>query len=124
VNLDDLFSRMRRHLSVSRAFGTAYERDGSMIIPVAMVAGGGGGGEGSAAPRDRATPTSDDDAEPLGEASNSGGGFGGVVVPVGVYVVQGERVRWVPAVNPNLVFVVVIVALRLAAKSRRRRRAH
>jgi len=32
---------------VSRAFGTAYEKGGSLVIPVAFVAGGGGGGEGT-----------------------------------------------------------------------------
>jgi hypothetical protein len=29
----------------SRAFGTAYEKDGMLIIPVAIVAGGGGGAQ-------------------------------------------------------------------------------
>ena len=104
---------------MSRSFGEAYERDGTMVIPVAWVAGGGGGGEGTSGagggPRGPgrgrcATETS----------SGSGGGFGGVVVPVGVYVVDDERVKWVPAVNANLVFLVVIVALRLVMKSRRR----
>jgi len=120
VIADELFSRMRRHLSVSRAFGTAYERDGTMIIPVAMVAGGGGGGEGIAPIADVTEPSSDGEAI-RGAKTGSGGGFGGVVVPVGVYVVDDERVRWVPAVNANLIFLVAIVALRLVARSRRRR---
>lgn len=114
MTLDELFKRMGRHLSVSRAFGEAYERGGATIIPVALVAGGGGGGEGPSGP----SGESDDASE---SSSGSGGGFGGVVVPVGVYVVRDDTVKWVPAVNANLVFVVVIVALRLVARSRRRR---
>jgi uncharacterized spore protein YtfJ len=121
MNFEDLFARMRDHLAVSRAFGSAYERDGSLIIPVALVAGGGGGGEGSSTPSEGSRPRSDDAAAPGDVQSGSGGGFGGVVVPVGVYVIDGQRVRWVPAVNANLIFIVAIVALRLLAKSRRRR---
>jgi uncharacterized spore protein YtfJ len=124
--LDDLFSRMRRHLSVSRAFGEAYHADGATIIPVALVAGGGGGGEGSSSPGDDDDDDDEDDedAEPGEVSSGFGGGFGGVVVPVGVYVVRDEEVKWVPAVNVNLVFVVAIVALRLMSRVLRRRRAH
>ncbi|MFI5036488.1 MAG: hypothetical protein ACHQFZ_09830 [Acidimicrobiales bacterium] len=67
----------------------------------------------------------EEDEETSGEvASGSGGGFGGAVVPVGVYVVRGEKVRWIPAVNVNLVFLVAIVALRLVAKMVRRRHAN
>ncbi len=44
MDLKDLLSRASDHLSVGRAFGNAYEREGSLIIPVALVAGGGGGG--------------------------------------------------------------------------------
>ena len=44
MDLKDLLGRASEHLSVSRAFGAAYEKDGSLIIPVAFVAGGGGGG--------------------------------------------------------------------------------
>jgi len=124
VNPDELFSRMRRHLSVSRAFGTAYERNGTMVIPVAMVAGGGGAGEGIAPPPEATDVDTNGDEPARGAGSGSGGGFGGVVVPVGVYVVDDERVRWVPAVNPNFVFLVAVVALRLATKLIRRRRAH
>ncbi len=118
MSLDDIFSRMRRHLSVSRSFGEAYERDGTMVIPVAWVAGGGGGGEGTSGAGE--APEDPDEDERTETSSGSGGGFGGVVVPVGVYVVDDERVKWVPAVNANLVFLVVIVALRLVMKSRRR----
>jgi uncharacterized spore protein YtfJ len=129
VEVQELLGKVAQHLSVSRAFGTAYEKDGSLVIPVALVAGGGGGGEGPTG-----TPARDvvDDVESSGDVSasdsgttsGSGGGFGGVVMPVGVYVVKDDRVRWIPAVNANLVIVVAFLTLRMIARTRRRARRH
>jgi uncharacterized spore protein YtfJ len=128
VEVQELLGKVAQHLSVSRAFGTAYEKDGSLVIPVALVAGGGGGGEGTSG-----TPTSEIlvdgdlgvEAPVDSEASSgSGGGFGGVVMPVGVYVVKDEQVRWIPAVNANLVIIVGFLTLRMIARARRRARRH
>lgn len=126
MDVQELLGKVAQHLSVSRAFGTAYEKDGSLVIPVALVAGGGGGGEGTSgspsgeAPRDVTV----DNEETAPESSGSGGGFGGVVMPVGVYVVKDEQVRWVPAINANLVIVVSFMTLRMIARARRRGRRH
>jgi len=126
VDVQELLARVGQNLSVSRAFGTAYEKDGSLVIPVALVAGGGGGGEGpTGSPTD--APAADVDAEfgdvtPKVELSGSGGGFGGVVMPAGVYVVKDDQVRWVPAVNANLVIVVTFLTLRMIARARRKAR--
>jgi uncharacterized spore protein YtfJ len=129
MDVQELLGKVAQHLSVSRAFGTAYEKDGSLVIPVALVAGGGGGGEGTSG-----SPSSDavedvvpEDKEGRTDAeasSGSGGGFGGVVMPVGVYVVKDEQVRWVPAVNANLVIVVAFLTLRMISRARRRARRH
>ncbi len=43
MDVEDLLAAASENLSVRRAFGTAYEKDGMLIIPVALVAGGGGG---------------------------------------------------------------------------------
>lgn len=78
----------RDTLAVSRVFGDPVEVDGTVIIPVARVAGGagGGGGEGT-------------------EAEQSGGGFGmgfGVgVQPVGVYEIHDAKAVWRPSVDAN-----------------------
>jgi uncharacterized spore protein YtfJ len=128
VDVQELLAKVAQHLSVSRAFGTAYEKDGSLVIPVALVAGGGGGGEGTSG-----LPTIDPDDEKLDDVDSatesevsggSGGGFGGVVMPVGVYVVKDEQVRWIPAVNANLVIVVAFLTVRMIARARRRARRH
>ena len=124
MDVQELLSKVAQHLSVSRAFGTAYEKDGSLVIPVALVAGGGGGGEGTSGPPSSDSALDDEDADSDAESSGSGGGFGGVVVPVGVYVVKDEQVRWVPAINANLVIVVAFLTLRMIARARRRARRH
>ena len=124
MDVQELLSKVAQHLSVSRAFGTAYEKDGSLVIPVALVAGGGGGGEGTSGPPSSDPALDDEDADSDAESSGSGGGFGGVVMPVGVYVVKDEQVRWVPAINANLVIVVAFLTLRMIARARRRARRH
>jgi hypothetical protein len=43
MDVGNLLSKAAESLSVHRAFGGAYEKDGVLIIPVALVAGGGGG---------------------------------------------------------------------------------
>ena len=94
MDVQDLLGKVAQHLSVSRAFGTAYEKGGSLVIPVAF------------------------------ESTGSGGGFGGVVMPFGVYVVKDEQVRWMPAINANLVIVVAFLTLRMIARARRRAHRH
>jgi uncharacterized spore protein YtfJ len=47
MDVETLLAKTSDNLSVRRAFGTAYEKDGMLIIPVAMVAGGGGAGHGA-----------------------------------------------------------------------------
>ena len=46
MDVGKLLEKASDQVSVRRAFGPAYERDGLLIIPVAIVAGGGGGGTG------------------------------------------------------------------------------
>jgi len=121
VDVKDLLNRATENISVSRAFGSAYEKDGVLVIPVALVAGGAGGGEGPSTPGD----ASHDDGEPEAlddhrakQETGSGGGFGGVVIPVGAYVVKDEQVRWVPAVNVTVIVIAALLAIRLLTKSR------
>jgi uncharacterized spore protein YtfJ len=125
MDVGNLLMKASDNLSVRRAFGTAYEKDGMLIIPVAMVAGGGGGG--TARPR-RAGPAADADALPEGspagqeatahdsERVDTGGGFGGVVLPAGAYVVKGDQVRWVPAVDMTIVVLASLSLARILAR--------
>jgi uncharacterized spore protein YtfJ len=133
MDVDDLLTKLSDNLSVRRAFGTAYEKDGVLIIPVALVAGGGGGG--TAHPR-HGDPAADPD--PLDEGgpavlgasphdsgrTDAGGGFGGLVLPAGAYVVKGDQVRWVPAVDMTIVVLASLTLVRILARAWTRSRRH
>jgi uncharacterized spore protein YtfJ len=127
MDTQELLSRMAESFSVRRAFGAAYEKDGLLVIPVALVAGGGGGGEGARSPEGHPASNPQDDAAhgPEGAVeSGSGGGFGGLIMPIGAYVVKGDQVRWVPAVNVTVIVLASLSMIRLLARlwTRGRRR--
>lgn len=93
----------RDAITVKRVFGESYQQDGVTVIPAAQVSGGAGGGGGEG-----------DDNEGK-HGSGSGGGFGVRARPAGVYVVDGDNVRWRPAIDLNRIvlglFALVGVAL-------------
>ena len=129
MDAGNLLDKVSDHLSVRRAFGAAYEKDGTLIIPVALVAGGGGAGTSRTGRRNPAIgrrPEGEDpahDAAPQDpEPKDAGGGFGGLVLPTGVYVVKGDQVRWVPAVDTTIVVLGSLILVRLLARAWTRRR--
>ena len=83
--VEDLMKGWHDNFTVRRVFGDPVERGNVTVIPVARIAGGGGGG---------GAPT-----EGEGGAENSGGGFGGMARPAGVYVVRADGVEWQPALD-------------------------
>jgi uncharacterized spore protein YtfJ len=133
VDVENLLAKAADNLSVRRAFGPAYEKDGMLIIPVAIVAGGGGGGTarnlrghpaagpgsppGEAAAEDEITPQDSGRTE-------AGGGFGGLVLPSGAFVVKGDQVRWVPAVDVTIAVLASLTLVRIFARTRARQRRH
>jgi uncharacterized spore protein YtfJ len=133
MDAGNLLDKVSDHLSVRRAFGTAYEKDGTLIIPVALVAGGGGAGTsrtGRGRPATGRRPEGDDPAHDPAhgpaspqdpEPKEAGGGFGGLVLPSGVYVVKGDQVRWVPAVDTTIVVLGSLTLVRLLARAWTRR---
>ena len=133
MDVGNLLMKASDNFSVRRAFGTAYEKDDMLIIPVAMVAGGGGGGtsrtrRGNSAARPGTSPEEDataDGATPQDSGPmDAGGGFGGLVLPSGAYVVKGDQVRWVPAVDVTIVAVASLILVQVLARTwaRRQRR--
>ncbi|GLX99817.1 MULTISPECIES: spore germination protein GerW family protein [Actinoplanes] len=112
------------HATVSRVFGTPVERDGALVIPVAVVSGGGGGGSGSGT----GAHATDDGGKPDTEGEGGGGGFGFSARPAGVYVLRNGEATWKPAVDVNrivlggqLVAVVAFLVARSVLRRRRRR---
>jgi uncharacterized spore protein YtfJ len=133
MDVESLLTKASDHLSVRRAFGTAYEKDDMLIIPVALVAGGGGGGMGHPRHRDpaagpdslpEATPAELDATLPDSGPMDAGGGFGGLVLPVGAYVVKGGQVRWVPAVDVTIVVLASLGFVRVLSRAWNRSRRH
>lgn len=118
MDVGNLLEKVSDGLWVRRAFGTAYERDGVLIIPVAMVAGGGGAGTSRTRRGDPPKPegTADD------TRMDVGGGFGGLVLPAGVYVVKGDQVRWVPAVDVTIAVLASLGLVRMLTRSWTRKR--
>ena len=159
MDAENILAKVSENLSVRRAFGAAYEKNGVLIIPVALVAGGGGGGTSRARPGNsaaRADGSAEPDATPqdsgpmeagprdagrtdagrtdagprdAGRAdarrTDAGGGFGGLVMPAGAYVVKGDQVRWVPAVDVTIVVLASLSLVRILTRAwSRRRRSH
>lgn len=84
MEISEVVDRARDALSVERVFGQPIQQGESVILPVAKVRGGGGGGSGGAK-----------------DQEGEGGGFGLMVAPAGAFVVRGEKIRWMPAVDLN-----------------------
>ena len=113
MDAKEILEHARDALTVRRVFGDPIEKEGVLIVPVARVMGGAGSGSGE---------------EGDGGGRGGGGGWGGVAAPAGVYVIDGQDVRWQPAVDVNRVvlggqvaFVVGLLVLRSILRARRRR---
>lgn len=89
--VNNLMDAWKDTYAVRRVFGDPIEKDGVMVIPVAIVGGGGGGGMGGG------SGMGGDPGMP--DASGEGGGFGGMARPAGVYVIRADNVEWLPALN-------------------------
>jgi uncharacterized spore protein YtfJ len=107
MDAQQILEQARDALTVRRVFGEPIEREGVLVVPVARLMGGAGSGSGE---------------------EGGGGGWGGAAVPAGVYVIDGQDVRWQPAVDVNrailggqVAFVVGLLVLRSIVRSRRRR---
>lgn len=98
MELGQLVSSARDIFSARLVYAEPVERDGVVVIPAAAVfGGGGGGGDGSGALPVR-----------------QGAGFGVFARPAGAFVVRGESVTWVPALDVTrlgLAAAVTVVAL-------------
>ena len=90
-NVEEILEGARDAMTARRVYGDPIERDGVTVVPAASVGGGGGGG-------------GDD-------ANNGGAGFGLRARPVGAFVIRGEDVRWVPAVDVTRVLLIALAGL-------------
>ncbi|MDA8297172.1 MAG: spore germination protein GerW family protein [Actinomycetota bacterium] len=119
MEIERVLSGAAESLSVRRCFGQPIEQAGTVVIPVAVVAGGGGGGEGEDGTSSE--PRADKQSA---ERSGRGAGFGGVTWPLGVYVLRDGHVRWVPAVDATRIVLGALALVRAMAKVAAMRRLH
>lgn len=111
MDVRDILMTGRGAMSASLVFGEPFTKDGVTVIPAARVWGGAGGGD---QPRSKSAP------------GGHGGGFGVKAKPAGAYVIRGQKVQWMPAVDVNQIVLgcqALAVAL-LLLRLRRRRRRH
>jgi len=121
--LDEILADAGKTLGVRRIYGDPYEKNGVTVIPAARVMGGAGGGGGT---EGGMTPAATTDSPAGAPATGSGVGFGMTGGPVGAFVIKGDEVRWVPAVDVNrlmLGFQVAIVIFFLVMRSISKTRA-
>ena len=109
MNVDELLTKARDAVHVSRVYGEPFEKNGVTVIPAAKVVGGGGGGTGH------------DETRGDGE----GGRLGMRGRPAGAFVIKGDQVTWRPAVDANRVicavaFVVVVYLVTWPFRTRAR----
>jgi uncharacterized spore protein YtfJ len=100
-NVDEILKGAQDTLTVTRVYGEPIETDGVIVVPAAAVRGGGGGGG---------------DAE-----GDGGGGFGVMAKPAGAYVIRGNHVSWVPAIDVNRLLLYGLAALVVLGSILRRR---
>lgn len=110
--ISQVIEQAREIITVRRVFGEPIERDGTIVIPAAAVAGGAGGGSGT------------------DEKGNVGGGtgFGVRARPVGAFVIRNGDVRWEPVVDRERQLLInaalaggVLLVLRSLLRGRHRR---
>ncbi len=101
-----LLEKAQDVLNARQVIGEPYEKNGITLIPVVSIRGGGGGGGG-----DLGTGT---------PGGAGGGGMGLVARPVGAYVIRGDSVSWLPAIDINRIVLggqLVSIAAFLMARS-------
>jgi uncharacterized spore protein YtfJ len=107
--MDEIFDQAKSSIGATVVFAQPYEKNGVTVIPAARVMGGVGHGEGQ-------SPTGGEGEQPSG----SGGGYGMMGRPAGAFVVKGDEVNWLPALDVNRLvfgFQVVMIVFLLAVRS-------
>lgn len=133
-DLSRISEAVAESFGVREVYGEPIERDGVLVIPAARVWSSGGAGAGgpehdegiaSDSPEDpsagvaagRSDPDSGTDtgSDTGSDGGGLGFGFGRRAEPAGAFVVEGQSVRWVPAVSVNRIVLGGQVAFVLAA---------
>lgn len=108
IKFQEMIAGASESIGAKRVFGEPYEKNGVTIIPAARVMGGVGGGGGTAP---ESVETDTEHPQPAGQ-TGVGAGYGMSGRPAGAFVIKGDDVSWLPAVDINrLVFGFQVVAI-------------
>ena len=120
MKVEEIVEQARESLGSKRVYSEPYEKNGITIIAAARVMGGAGGGDGG-----EKTTDETDGAHVAG--TSSGVGYGMAGSPAGAFVINGDQVKWVPAIDVNrmlfgfqLVLIVFFLVVRSVARARAR----
>ena len=126
VDMRQVIDEARDALTVRRVYSEPYERNGVTVILASRMQGGGGGGGGEG------HQEGDAGAGTGGSGSTGsgwGGGFGLNARPVGAFVIHGDDVRFVPAldvtrivIGAQLLAASALLTLRVLVRARAKRR--
>jgi uncharacterized spore protein YtfJ len=94
--LASVADRLGARFNAASVFGTPVERDGVTVIPVATIRFGIGGGGGS---------------DPRKGQGGEGGGGAGTASAAGYIEIKNGRSRFVPAVHPARMLLLVAAAM-------------
>ncbi|WP_223645145.1 spore germination protein GerW family protein [Corallococcus sp. EGB] len=97
MDIIDLIDRTRDSISARCVFGHPIQQGDVTVIPVARVRGGGGGGGGEGSGHEGTSRE--------GTGHGEGTGFGLSARPSGVFVIRGDRVSWLPVVEPTRIIL-------------------
>lgn len=104
MKIDELITSVKNSVEAKKVYAEQYEKNGATVIAAASIPSGTGGGSGR------------DEKDQEGE----GGGFGIAAKPTRAYVIKGDDVRWVPAVDVNRLIAtmgtVAVAAIFVAAR--------
>jgi hypothetical protein len=104
MKVSDATATARDAITVKRVYADPYEKNGLTVIPAAIIGGGAGGGAGR------------DEKGQEGEGS----GFGVTGRPAGAFVIEGNRVTWRRAVDPNRIILTTALVVMVYLLSRPR----
>lgn len=97
MDLKDFVGAGQESMTIRRVFGEPYVQNGVTLVPAARIKGAVGGGGG-----DQKTEGQEGEGE--------GGGLILSAAPIGVYVIRGEKVTWMPSFDVNRVILGVLGA--------------
>ena len=117
MDLKEFVGKGQESMTIRRVFGEPYVQNGVTLVPAARIRGavGGGGGDNKTAGH---------------EGEGEGGGLMIAAAPIGVYVIRGEKVTWMPSFDLNraiwgvqLTAIVALIVYRSWAPNRTKHKA-